>query len=273
MSAWTHLPQDVMETTDSRATSFDLKSGQKTQTRIAIVTGYTEPEDAVQAAYDLPGSPFPASIAATGSFPAMVLIGADPTPLTPNAWEIAFKYESRAIDLWTYSGTSQGKTQNITQSYGTTRYGSGAVDYQSAINVDPNGVKGVEIGIPGLEFQIEKTMARGVLTLAYVMTLVNLTFKTNNAAFRDFAEGELLFTGAEFRQASNGETNVTFKFSASPNRTGLVFGTITGVAKKGHQYLWVDYEAFEVGGYVIRRPRGVYVENVYESGNFTSLGL
>jgi hypothetical protein len=116
-------------------------------------------------------------------------------------------------------------------------------------------------------------MARGVLSFAYVLTLVNLTYKTNNAAFRDFAQGELLFTGAEFRQSSNGETTVNFKFSASPNRTGLSFGTITGVAKKGHEYLWIDYEAWESGGFVIRRPRGVYVERVYEEGNFALLGI
>jgi len=273
MSAWQHLPIDILETAESRETEFDLVSGRKTFNRIAVVTGYTEAEDAAQAAIDLPSTPFPLTISATGTFPAMQMVSAKAKPLQPNCWEIVFSYESRAIDQWTYSGTSQGKTQTITQSYATTRYGAGAPDYGSAINVDKDGVKGVEIGIPGLEFQIEKTMAKGVLTLAYVMTLVNLTFKTNNAAFRDFAQGELLFLGAEFRQSSNGETNVVFKFSASPNRTGLTFGTITGVAKRGHEYLWVDYEAAEVSGYVVRRPRGVYVERVYEEGNFNQLGI
>lgn len=273
MSAWNNLGADVIETAESREVDFDLVGGRKSFTRIAIVTGYTEGEDACQAAIDFPSSPFPLTIAAAGAFPAMQMTSAKAKPLSPCCWEIAFGYESRAVDQWTYSGTSQGKTQTITQSYGTTRYGATAADYGGAINVDQNGVKGVEIGIPGLEFQIEKTMAKGVLTLAYVLTLVNLTFKTNAAVFKDFAAGELLFLGAEFRQASNGETSVVFKFSASPNRTGLSFGTITGVAKKGHQYLWIDYEAAEVGGYVIRRPRGIYVEDVYESGNFTLLGL
>jgi hypothetical protein len=273
MSAWTHLPISIDETAESRETDFDLIGGRKSFNRIAIVTGYTQAEDAAQAAIDLPSTPFPLTIAASGVLPAMQMVTAKAKPLTPNAWEIVFGYESRAIDLYTYSGTSQGKSQTITQSYGTTIYGSGAANYGSAINVDQNGVKGVEIGIPGLEFSIEKTMAKNVLSFAYVLTLVNLTYKTNNAAFRDFAQGELLFTGAEFRQSSNGETTVNFKFSASPNRTGLSFGTITGVAKKGHEYLWIDYEAWESGGYVIRRPRGVYVERVYEEGNFALLGI
>jgi hypothetical protein len=277
MSAWTHLPIDIFESAESRDTDFNLKNGQKTQTRIAIVTGYADPEDAAQAAVDLPSTPFPLVVAATMGRPAMAMIAAKATPLTPNAYQIVFTYESRAYDdteplTWTFSGTTLGKTQNITQSYGTTRYGSGA-DYGGAINVDKDGVRGVDVGIPGLEFQIEKTLAKGILTLAYVMTLVNLTYKTNSAAFRNFAAGELLFLGAEFRQSSNAEVTVVFKFSASPNRTGLVFGTISGVAKKGHQYLWVDYEAWETGGYVIRRPRGVYVEDVYESGNFNLLGI
>lgn len=273
MSAWTHLPVDILETAESRETDFDLRGGMKTQNRIAIVTGYTEPEDAAQAAVDLPGTPFPLIISATATTPALAMVSARAKPLTPNAWEIVFGYESRSIETWNYSGTTLGKTQNITQSYGTTRYGASAPDYGGAINVDRDGVRGVEVGIPGLEFQIEKTLSRGVLTFAYVLTLVNLTYNTNAAAFRDFAAGELLFLGAEFRQSSNAEVTVVFKFSASPNRTGLVFGTITGVAKKGHQYLWVDYEAWETGGYVIRRPRGVYVEDVYESGNFNLLGI
>jgi hypothetical protein len=166
-----------------------------------------------------------------------------------------------------------GKTQQVTQSYQTTRFGGSAPDYGSAINVDKDGVKGVEIGIPGLEFQIEKTLAKGVLRLSYVMTLVTMTYKTNVAAFMNFAAGELLFLGAEFRQSSNAEVTVVFKFSASPNRTGLTFGTISGVAKKGHEYLWIDYEAWETGGYVVRRPRGVYVERVYEEGDFALLGI
>lgn len=278
MSVWTHLPIDIFETAESRETDFNLKNGQKTQTRIGIVTGYTEPEDAAQAAVDLPSTPFPLVVAATMGKPAMAMVAAKAKALTPNAWEIVFSYESRAYDdqealTWTFSGTTLGKTQTITQSFSTTRYGGSAPDYGSAINVDKDGVKGVEIGIPGLEFQIEKTMAKGVLTLAYVMTLVNLTYKTNNAAFRNFAQGELLFLGAEFRQSSNAEVTVVFKFSASPNRTNLTFGTITGVAKKGHEYLWVDYEAAEVSGYVVRRPRGVYVERVYEEGNFNQLGI
>jgi hypothetical protein len=278
MSAWTHLPISVDESAESREMDFDLKGSQRTQTRIAIVTGYTEAEDAAQAAVDLPSTPFPLLIPASMGKPAMAMIAAKAKPLTPNAWEIAFSYESRAYDdtealTWTFSGTTLGKTQLVTQSYATSIYGSGAANFGSAINVDQNGVKGVEIGIPGLEFQIEKTLAKGVLTLVYVMTLVNLTYKTNNAAFRNFAQGELLFLGAEFRNGSNQEVTVVFKFSASPNRTGLSFGTITGVAKKGHEYLWIDYEAWESGGFVIRRPRGVYVERVYEEGNFALLGI
>ena len=278
MSAWTHLPVSVDETAESRETDFNLKNGQRTQTRTALVTGYTEPEDAFRAAVDLPSTPFPTVIPAAMGKPSMAMIGAKARPLTPNAWEIVFSYESRAYDdtdplTWTFSGTTLGKTQLVTQSYATTRYGGSAPNYGSAINVDQNGVKGVEIGIPGLEFQIEKTLARGILTLAYVMTLVNLTYKTNIAAFRNFAAGELLFLGAEFRNGSTGEVTVVFKFSASPNRTGLSFGTISGVAKKGHEYLWIDYEAWESDGYVIRRPRGVYVERVYEEGDFTLLGI
>jgi hypothetical protein len=75
MTVWTHLPIDIFEAAESRDTDFDLKGGRKSQTRIAIVTGYTEPEEAAQAAVDLPSTPFPLVIAASMGKPTMVSFG------------------------------------------------------------------------------------------------------------------------------------------------------------------------------------------------------
>jgi hypothetical protein len=98
MTVWTHLPIDIFEAAESRDTDFDLKGGRKSQTRIAIVTGYTEPEEAAQAAVDLPLTPFPLVIAASMGKPTMVMIAAKAKPLIPDAWEIVFSYESRGND-------------------------------------------------------------------------------------------------------------------------------------------------------------------------------
>ena len=68
---------------------------------------------------------------------------------------------------------------------------------------------------------------------------------------------------------------ISFKFAASPNATGLVVGDITGIAKKGWEYLWVRYaDAEDTSAKVlVKKPIAAYVEQVYPYGNFAGLGI
>ena len=62
--------------------------------------------------------------------------------------------------------------------------------------------------------------------------------------------------------------------SASPNQTGLTVGDITNIDKKGWEYLWVYFEDKEdsAAKMLVKRPIAVYVEKVYEDGDFSQLG-
>ena len=173
--------------------------------------------------------------------------------------------------------TSGGTTKRMV-SLGTTSYaksGETAADFQSAIGVTDDGVDGVDQGIPGLKFNIRKRVARATLTLPYVKLLSDLTFHTNNASFLGFAAGELLFTGARGSQATESDPEVTFSFIASPNATGLTIGAITGVAKLGHEYLWVYFESIadDTAKVTAKQPKSCYVEQVYKTGAFSLLGI
>ena len=68
---------------------------------------------------------------------------------------------------------------------------------------------------------------------------------------------------------------ITFKFAGSPNRTGITVGPITGIAKKGWEYLWVRYADAEdpASNTLVKQPVAAYVEKVYEDGSFSSLGI
>ena len=55
--------------------------------------------------------------------------------------------------------------------------------------------------------------------------------------------------------------------------TGLQVGDITGIDKKGWEYLWVRYADAEDQNVLVKRPIAAYVEQVYESGNFALLGI
>lgn len=177
-----------------------------------------------------------------------------------------------------FSFDTGGGTQNVTQSQQTTRYapeGGTAPDFHGAIGVTKTAVEGVEIPVPSFEFQITETFEIGVLTPGYIYTLFTLTGTTNDRQFNGFAPGELLFLGASANSQDAETVEITFKFSASPNVEGLTIGDITGINKRGWDYLWVLYEdeEDEDASALVKRPVAVYVERVHREGNYGLLGL
>jgi len=103
----------------------------------------------------------------------------------------------------------------------------------------------------------------------------SLTGKVNDAAFKGLAAGECLFLGASGSKRGEEDWEITFRFAASLNRTGISVGSITGIAKKGWEYLWVRYADVEDAGSntLVKQPVAAYVEQVYEYGNFAALGI
>ncbi|MBN4052529.1 hypothetical protein JYT82_00275 [bacterium AH-315-K20] len=105
--------------------------------------------------------------------------------------------------------------------------------------------------------------------------LFALTGKVNNGVFRGFAAGECLFLGASGSKRSDSDWEISFRFAASPNATNLTVGDITGIAKKGWEYLWVRYAdaVDDTAKALVKKPSAAHVEQVYDSGNFAALGI
>jgi hypothetical protein len=98
----------------------------------------------------------------------------------------------------------------------------------------------------------------------------------NSGAFRGFAAGEVLFLGASGSKTGVDNWEIAFKFAASPNVTSLsIGGGITVSAKKGWEYLWVRFADAEdsTAKALVKRPVAAYVERVYESADFSTMGL
>ncbi|RMF94392.1 MAG: hypothetical protein D6741_12675, partial [Planctomycetota bacterium] len=114
-----------------------------------------------------------------------------------------------------------------------------------------------------------------LVTDAYKATLYNLTGTVNNATFRNFAAGEVLFMGASGSKRGPGDWEITFRFAASPNVTGLTIGEITGINKNGWDYLWVAYadDVDDAAKELIKKPIAAYVERVYRYTDFSLLGI
>jgi len=185
-------------------------------------------------------------------------------------------------------------SQRITQSLATIDSfappNETAPDYEGAINVSDDRVEGVDIEFPVVTITVTRYVPDADVTQSYLNTLYGLSQTVNDSSItlrrkrfdadnnlvtRDmvqFDAGELKFDG--FTQSYREEKNdwqFTYTFSASPNETGLVIGSISGITKRGWDYMWVKYKQTTDAnaGALVKVPVAVYVEQVYKDGDFT----
>lgn len=177
----------------------------------------------------------------------------------------------------TYTFEIGGGTQNIKQGLAATvKYPAGAASIDG-INFDGENVNGVDIVTTQYQWSETYWFSPAAVTTGYKTTLSAIVGTVNDATFRNFAAGEVLFLGASGTKQGNGWWQITFKFARERNATGLSVGAITGIAKTGWQYMWVRYED-DVGGSgadsaLIKKAKAVYVETVYMSWSFSGLGI
>jgi len=205
-------------------------------------------------------------------------------------WNATVRYGLRPppeLEEWTFSFDTTGGTQHITQSIATVaRYappGKTAPDFGGAIGVTHDSVEGVDITVPVFNFTLRRRIPVEQWTAAYVTGLYALTGKVNSTGFwisirgdrYQFAAGEVLFLGASADESTASDfVDITYRFAASPNRTGITVGEITGIAKWGWEYLWVRYADAEdaTAKAIVKKPVAAYVEKVYEVGDFSVIG-
>jgi len=189
---------------------------------------------------------------------------ADPEEVEPAEGSTVFSFNT--------SGGSQHITQSISTSQKKAPAGKTAPDFKGAINATEKGsVDGVDVVVPVYRWSETHFVPNSKVTNTYKGYLFDLTGKTNNDAFEGFATGEVLFEGANGSKRGDGAWEITYDFASSPNRTDITIGAITDIDKKGWEYLWVLYSDVEDGGMLTKQPRAVYVEKVYEEGDFAKL--
>ena len=181
-----------------------------------------------------------------------------------------------------FSFDTGGGTQHITQSKETVSSyapsGSSPPDFGGAIGVTADGVEGVDITVPVFQFSETHYFTNEQVTPSYKGTLFTLTGKVNSGPFKGFQAGEVLFLGASGARRGtdpDDDWEITFRFAASPNANGISVGDISGISKKGWEYLWVRYADQEDTGShaIVKRPVAAYVERVYDEGSFAGLGI
>ncbi len=182
---------------------------------------------------------------------------------------------------WSFStgGGSKHITQAISHSNAYALPTYVAVDHKGTIGLNENGdVEGVDIPESAFEWQEERSLLLADYSFTYATILGELTYCVNNATFRGFAGGSVLFKGADGSMSAKDPLilEVTYRFAYSPNTSTLTVGDITGIDKMGWEYLWVEYKtnAPDVGGVKLpKRPSQVNIEQVYKVADFSLLGI
>jgi hypothetical protein len=201
-------------------------------------------------------------------------------PVGPKLWYGEAQYQRptrQATGIKVYQFDTGGGSQHITQSLATVqRYGRPGYappNFLGAIGVSQNSVDGVDIVIPIYNFSEVNYESNSQVDDAYKQTLFYLTGRVNNDSWNGYAAGEVLFLGAAGSMRAGGDWEITYRFAASPNLTGITIGDITGIAKKGWEYLWVQYlDGVDNDAYsLIKRPHSVHIEQVYPVGDFSNL--
>ncbi len=147
-----------------------------------------------------------------------------------------------------------------------------------AINVDPDGnINGVDIVSANTEYIEEHAIPSEKFTTQYGKMLSESTGSMNNAPFREFQAGELLFCGvnANKKGVDAPYWNSTFRYLYSPNRVGVQIDNYTVPLVKGWDYLWKRYRAIynEPTQETTHEIDAIYVERVYPELDFRQFGV
>lgn len=167
-----------------------------------------------------------------------------------------------------------GGRQHISQSKETMGIYPSGSSIGGAIGVTEDGnVEGVDILIPVYNFSETHYRDNAEITDNYKKLLAGMTARVNDGAFRGFAKGEVIFLGAVGSKRGYGDWEISYRFAMSPNLTGLKVGSITGIAKAGWHYMWVQYATDKDDARATKKPIAVYIERVYDLGTFAQLGI
>lgn len=202
--------------------------------------------------------------------------------VSDTSWKVRIRYEGYERQSEAFTFDTGSATEHVTQSISTiasyAASGYSAPNFGGAVNFDGERVLGVDIQVPAVTFSETRHLDPDDVDDTFRTTVADLAKRTNSAAFRGYEIGEVLFLNASIHHIEGEKAEVTFNFAVNRNRTGIQIGSITGIAKKGWEYLWTFYRDYEVEiatgvSYIIKVPVAVYVEQMYYAGDFSGLGL
>jgi hypothetical protein len=174
-----------------------------------------------------------------------------------------------------------GNTEHITQGLvAEERMPANAADFKGAINVNGDGVDGIDVVRPAMRYSETWILPVSVAVGdEYVRAVFGLTGTVNQSNFRAFGPENVLFLGARAQwQGDLPYVAVTYDFEArkgygddTPQYT--VPGIAGAMDKKGWEHIWIAYEPEANNQKLVRKPIAFYKNKVYEVADWSPLQL
>src|SRR5262245_20799479 len=213
----------------------------------------------------------------------------------PDIWKVDAKYGlkiKKKPGEWSMAFDTSGATQKITQSRLTIDRrlttlpippGEIPPDYEGAINVTRDSVDGCDVVISSFRYEETHVATDTDITADWIRLVRMLTGRTNDAPFRIFGTGEVLFLGVAGSKRFNDNWELTFKFDVGTNVTfetepPLKIGDLpdptdpsTRITKMAWEYLWVRYRDNVNANTLVKHPHALYIEQIYLDGHFDDM--
>ena len=162
--------------------------------------------------------------------------------------------------------------------YGQDHYPSNQNKASTLIGVNGDQVTGCDISSPKCNFTITQELVN--LPSGLATMLRDQAGTINNASWKGFNSGEVLFLGARCQQRGTGKWQVQWQFAVSPNVSLQVTcwndgsPSVQTVSKGGWDYIWYERKDGPDGnGGILRLVNAVHVAHVYNQTAFSGLGL
>lgn len=175
---------------------------------------------------------------------------------------------------WKIVGFELGvNSETVTQSnQHIARFPSTAHNYNGAIGVTDSGIQGASKWVRTLSFTLQKRLRLSKITDAWIRDkLEPLHLHYNNATWRGYPAGEVLFHSAS-GTVDGRDIVITGNFFHEKNISNQTVSGIANVSKKGWEWSWTKHREIETAGKREVKPYAVYIEQLYDPGNFSLLG-
>lgn len=207
---------------------------------------------------------------------------------TPETWGQRFEVTAHYEDdgeadpvFATLSFSTRGGREKKTHSLATVGYSATqypAPNFLHGIGFNNGIFQGVDCVVPQFGFSINVKMRAAYFSSSQIAFFHELTGKTNALPFWICRPGDCLFNGMTGNTSWEKRKKewvpyltCSFEFEAMPSLVNATIPPFTGINKRGMDYFWVFHadKKDETSGITVPVPLAAYVEQVYESGDFS----